>query len=354
MRVRMVIAPLAATATMLVAAGSAIADSAAISVTAANGASDPVAYIARVFTLTGNATAGESLYMKHRPAGGAPCAPTAFSDPGRLSTGFYGVPVTGSYTVQRAWTWDAPGAWTFCIWLAPSETSIATPITQTISFRTPAGQIAASVSPAAPRAGQRATVTVAGASEAPRRIWVKWRPAAGGPCAPTYDLDGGQSLIDGWDADGTFGATRYLTQTIPGQYVVCSWLAGSSFDPLPVAGPTAATFAVVAVKPVVLSTAAVSCKTRKAIARVRATRKSVCVRFVFSKAPSPYARLTITFVTPGGKRYKTVTSTWPNRPRRTLISAPLARRAYAHRRGLWHATLRTQGKRIKTMSFEVE
>lgn len=354
-RGRLALALPAAAAALLLGAGSAAAaDSAAISVTAANGASDPVAYIARVFTITGTAAPGENLYMKHRPAGGAPCAPTAFSDPGRLSTGFYGPAAGATFSVQHVWTWDAPGAWMFCIWLAPSETTIATPIMQTILFRTPSGQIASSIRPAAPRAGQRAQVTVAGASEAARRIWVKWRLASAGPCAATYDLDPGQSLIDGWDADGTFSANRYITQAIPGQYVICDWLAGNSFDPLPVAGPAGLAFNVTPVKPVVFSTAIASCRTQKAIAAVRADRvRRVCARFRFSKAPSPTTRLSVTFVTPAGKSYRTVTSTWPNRPRRTLISGPLPRRAYKHRRGVWHATLRTLGKRIKTMSFRV-
>jgi hypothetical protein len=356
-RRRLVLALPATALALLVGAGSAAAaDSAAISVTAANGASDPVAYIARVFTITGTAAAGDNLYMKHRPAGGAPCAPTAYSDPGRLSTGFYGPAAGGSFGVQHVWTWDAPGAWMFCIWLAPSETTIATPITQTVLFRTPTGQIASSIKPATPRVGQRAEVRITGASEAPRRIWVKVRPASAGPCAASYDLDPGQSLVDGWDADGDFDVSRYLTQATIGQYVICDWLGGNSFDALPVAGPTARVFNVIrsTAKPVVASVTTLNCRTKRKVSRLDAgTVKSVCLRYRFAKAPTPGTRLSVSYVTPAHRTYKTVTSTWPSRPRQTLVTAPLRSPAYEHRRGTWHATLRAAGAKIKSSAFRV-
>jgi hypothetical protein len=350
---RVGLAGVVAMAALLGSAGAALADSASISVTAANGASDPVAYIARVFSISGTASAGENLYVKHRAAGGAQCAPTAYSDPGRLSTGFYGLAVTGAFNVQRVWTWDAPGAWTFCMWLASSETTITTPIAQTISFRTPGGAIGASINPSVPTAGQRAEVTIAGTSEAPRRIWTKIRPASGA-CAPTYDLDPGQDLIEGWDADGAFDAKRYTTQSTPGQYLICAWLAGSSYDPWPIAGPQALTFTVVPPPPVVASVATLDCRRRSAVARLRASKvKSVCLRYRFSRPPSAGARLSVTYVTPARRTYKTVTSTWPNGPAQTLTSAALPARAYRHRRGTWRAILRVADKQIKTSSFRV-
>jgi hypothetical protein len=353
-RARLALALSAAGAALLACAGSAAANSASIAVTASNGASDPAAYSARVFTVSGTAAAGDNLYMKQHPAGGAPCAPTAYSDQGRLSTGFYGLPVNGSFTFQRVWTWDAPGAWTFCIWLAPSETAIATPLNQTILFRTPNGQIASSIQPRAPRVGQRAEVTVAGSSEAPRRIWVKVRAASGGACAPSYDLDPGQSLIDGWDAEGGFDAKRYTTQTTPGRYLICSWLAGSSWDALPVAGPSSLLFDVMPPKPVVASSTAVNCRTRKAVTRVQArTLKSVCVRYRFAKAPTLGTKLSVSYITPARRTYKTVTSTWTAKSAQSLISAPLPGRAYEHRRGTWRATLRASGATVKTTTFRV-
>jgi hypothetical protein len=342
-----------ALATLLVTAGAAMADSASISVTAAGGSSDPVAYIARVFSISGTASASENLYVKHRPAGGAQCAPTAYSDPGRLSTGFYGLPVNGAFNLQRVWTWDAPGAWTFCMWLAPSETTIATPIAQTISFLTPAGAIGVSINPAAPTTGQRAEVTIAGTSEAPRRIWTKIRPV-GGACAPTYDLDPGQDMIDGWDADGAFDAKRYTTQTTPGQYLICAWLAGSSYDPWPISGPAALTFNVLPPPPVVSSVATIDCRSRSTLARLSASKvKSVCLRYRFSRPPSAGARLSVSYLTPARRTYKTVNSTWPNGRAQTMTSGALPARAYKHRRGTWRAILRVAGKQIKRSSFRV-
>jgi hypothetical protein len=334
-------------------AGAALADSASIAVAKADGGSDPVAYIARVFSIAGTASAGENLYVKHRPAGGAPCAPTAYSDPGRLSTGFYGPAVSGAFDVRRVWTWDAPGDWTFCMWLASSETTITTPIAQTISFRTPSGQIAASINPATPTTGQRAEVTIRGTSEAPRRIWTKIRSASGPPCAPTYDLDPGQSMIDGWDADGAFSAKRYTTQAIPGPYLVCSWLGGSSYDPWPVAGPQAMAFTVAA-PPVVSSVATLNCRSRRPVTRLRAGKvKAVCLRYRFSRPPSAGAAVSVSYVTPARRTYKTVSSTWPQGRGHTLTSAALPARAYTHRRGNWRAILRVAGRQIKTSSFRV-
>jgi hypothetical protein len=351
---RVGLAGLVATAALLGGATTARAEGASISITAADGASDPVAYIARVFSISGTAAAGENLYVKHRPAGGAPCAPTAYNDSGRLSTGFYGLAVSGSFDVQRVWTWDAPGAWTFCLWLASSETTITTPIAQTISFRTPGGQIGASVAPRVPRTGRRAVVTIAGTTEAPRRIWAKLRPASGAPCAPTYDLDPGLSLIDGWDADGAFDAKRYTTQSTPGQYRICSWLAGSSFDPWPIAGPQDTTFTVVPPPPVVSSAATLNCRNGRRITRVRASKvKSVCVRYRFARPPSAGAAVSVSYVTPARRTYKTVRSTWSDGRARTMTSAALPARAYKHRRGTWRAILRVADRRIKTSTFRV-
>jgi hypothetical protein len=351
---RVGLAAVVALAVSLATAGAALADSAAIGVATADGGSDPVAYIARVFSISGTASAAENLYVKHRPAGGAPCAPTAYSDPGRLSTGFYGPAVNGAFNVQRVWTWDAPGVWTFCMWLASSETTITTPIAQTISFRTPGGQIAASINPATPVTGQRAQVTIAGTTEAPRRIWTKIRSASGPPCAPTYDLDPGQSMIDGWDADGAFDDKRYTTQPTPGQYLVCSWLAGSSYDPLPIAGPQALAFTVVSPPPIVSSVATLNCRSRRPVTRLRAGKvKAVCLRYRFSRPPSAGAPVSVSYVTPARRTYKTASSTWPQGRSQTLTSAALPARAYKHRRGTWRAILRVAGRQIKSSSFRV-
>jgi hypothetical protein len=351
---RVGLASLVATLALLVSAAAALADSASISVTAADGSPDPVAYIARVFTISGTASAGKYLYVKHRPVGGAPCAPSAYSDSGRLTTGFYGSSAADSFAIQRVWTWDAPGNWTFCMWLASSETAITTPIAQTITFRTPGAQVGVSLRPSVPKVGERAQVTIAGATEAPRRIWAKVRPGPGAACAPTYDLDSGQSLIDGWDADGAFDAKRYTTQSSPGQYLICAWLAGSSFDPWPVAGPQALAFNVVTPPPVVSSVATLNCASRSAVARVRASNvKSVCLRYRFSTPPSAGTRLSLSYVTPARRTYKTVTSTWPSKRSQTMTLAALPARAYKHRRGTWRAILRVGARQLKRTTFRV-
>jgi hypothetical protein len=351
---RIGLAAVVALAVSLATAGAALADSASIAVSTASGGSDPVAYIARVFSISGTASAEDNLYVKHRPAGGAPCAPTAYSDSGRLSTGFYGLAVNGTFDVQRVWDWDAPGAWTFCMWLASSETTITTPIAQTITFRTPGGEIGASIDPSTPTTGERAQVTVAGTTEAPRRIWTKIRPGSGPPCAPTYDLDAGQSLIDGWDADGAFDAKRYTTPPTPGQYLICSWLAGSSYDPWPIAGPQALVFTVVPPPPVVSSVATLNCRTRRTLARLRASRvRAVCLRYRFARLPSAGDPVSVSYVTPARRTYKTVSSTWPSGRSQTLISGALPARAYKHRRGAWRAILRVAGRQIKRSSFRV-
>lgn len=345
-------ASLIAAAALLVSASAAAA--APVSVTTATGQSDPVAYIPRVFTVSGTGPPGSAIYMKQRPAGGAGCAPTAYADPGRLSTGFYGLPVDGAFSFQRVWTWDAPGDWMFCIWVATGEMTITPAISQTVTFRTPAGRIATSISPRTPQVGQRAEVTVAGATEAPRRLWLKIRPASGGECAPNYDADAGQSLIDGWDADGTFHAERYTWPSDPGEYIVCSWLAGSSYDPWPIAGPQAMTFNVKRRPPVVASAAALNCPKRSPITRFHAGHvKSVCARYRFSTPPAAGTKLTVSYVAPTGRTYKTVTSKWPSGAASALTAAPLAARAYRHRRGRWQAILRVAGQRVKTASFRV-
>jgi hypothetical protein len=351
---RIALASLVAIVALLAAAGPALAVSASISVTDANGRQDPAAYMARVFTISGAAFAGQYLYVKHHQAGGAPCAPTAYSDTGRLSTGFYGVQVSGAFQTQHAWTWDAPGSWTFCMWIASSETAIASPIAQTIAFRTPGGAIASSVSPTSPRVGERTQVTVAGSSEAPRRIWVKLRPAAGEPCAPTYDMDGGQSVIDGWDADGPFAAKRDVTQWAPGTYLICDWLAGSSFDPWPIAGPQATTFTVSRLSPVVSSVAMINCRTHRPIAVLRAgQRTAMCVRYRFARPPDPGVRVAVTYITPKRRTYKTVTAMWRNDQTPTITTQPLPSRAYKHRRGTWRAILRVGDTQLKSTPFHV-
>jgi hypothetical protein len=91
--------------------------------------------------------------------------------------------------------------------------------------------------PAIPRPGKSATLTVTGASEAPMQAYAKIRAAGGAPCAPTYNADSGDSLLDGTDVNGAFSLTADVTRGDPGSYLICLWLASSSDDPAPIAGP---------------------------------------------------------------------------------------------------------------------
>ena len=353
---RVAFASLLATVALLVGAGAALADSASTSVTAADGRSDPVAYIPRVFTVSGTTGASTYLYVKHRAAGGAGCAPSAFADSGTwVDAAFFNVPVSGAFSIQRILTWRTPGTWMFCYWLASSESASTTPMSQTITVRAPTGSIGATVSPNPPRAGDRALITVAGVSEAPRRVYAKIRPADGTSCAPSFDLDPGGSAIDGWSVDGSFSIKTNLNDPVLGQYLICMWLAGSSDDTSPVAGPAAQTFGVVRAQPVAVSSSAIlNCRKRTTIKRVQAkTIKSVCMRYRFSSAPFAGERLSVTYITPSRRKYKTVG--WVSRggSAQTISAAALPARAYRNRRGAWRVILRVGGRQVHSRAFRV-
>lgn len=239
-------------------APAAFADSASISVTNTAGQSDPAAYVPRVFTISGDASVPEELFVKYRAPGGAPCAPSAESDTGsKLSEGqhegewdfAYGNEVNGAFSFQQVYSWGPPGTFVFCIWLAPHQPSewaagiITKPIEQSISFRAPTGTITGNVSPATPRPGERATVTVSGSSESPEEVFAKIRKAGGAQCATTYAADTGEDLIAGEKVNGSFSLQATTTQAA-GTYVICLWLAGSESDTSPVAGPQTIAFTV--------------------------------------------------------------------------------------------------------------
>jgi hypothetical protein len=198
---------------------------------------------------------------------------------------------------------------------------------------------------------------VAGVTEATRRVYAKIRPVGGASCGPTFDADPGGEMIDGWSVDGAFSINAYVNDPVLGQYLVCMWLAGSSDDGAPVAGPQAQTFDVVRGRPVVVSSAAaLNCKTKRAIRRISHAGKvkSVCMRYRFSSTPSEGERLSVSYVSPKRGTYKTVTATWPDGSSRTTITtATLPARAYKHRRGVWRVILRVDGKQIKSTPFRV-
>jgi hypothetical protein len=349
---RLAVVTLIATAVLAVGAGSAMAD-ASIAITTADGRSDPVAFIPRIFTVSGTASGATRLFVKHRALGGASCAPSPYLDPGSSWTGFYNLPVSGAFSFPKAITWDAAGSWMFCFWMGSDERAIATPVAQTVIFRLPTGSMTASVAPALIRPNQRAQVTVTGASEAARYLYAKVRPAGTGPCAAAYDVDAGESVISGENVSGAFLGDGFTVQPSPGQYLVCAWLAGSSYDPTPIAIQST-TFDVVAKPPVLSSATVLECSTKRKLRTFRArTVRSVCMRYRFSTPPYAGQRVLVSYVTPKHKVYKTVSSKWPTGGARVAITPSLQARGYKHRRGTWHAILRIAGKQIRSTAFRV-
>ncbi len=110
------------------------------------------------------------------------------------------------------------------------------PLTQEINLRPPTGSISATVKPATPRPGQQFTVTIAGATEAPRAAYGRIRPA-GTACAPTHDTDNGDNLLGGEGVDGAFSLPTTTSQLAAGSYIVCLWLTGATSDTVPIVGP---------------------------------------------------------------------------------------------------------------------
>ena len=228
-------------------AGPALADSAQLSVTRTDGQVDPAADVPRVFTVSGATAAPRRLYVKHRAPGGAACAASAESDSGSRfeSWYWYGEAVNGAFKFQEAGTWSAPGPRMFCIWLASTSDEVTTPITQTLDFRKAGGTISAVVTPTVPAPGRSMTVEIAGSSEAPKRVFATVENAATA-CAPTSGSSVGTRLVDSAAANGAFSITRTATAPAAGNWQLCLWLADSSDDLAPVAGPQSIPFAVVA------------------------------------------------------------------------------------------------------------
>lgn len=228
-----------------VGAADARADGASLAVLDTAGTSDPAADLARVFAVTGNSTTPKSVYVKFRNVGGAPCAPSASTDTGD-TRGFlpYGTDVNGDFDIRRAGTWTGAGAVRFCIWIASSSSAIATPVQQDVTFRAPAGTVAATLTPGAPLPDQPATVVFSGSAEAPSELFATVK--AGGGCAPTAATDGGDRIVSGTDVSGGFAIPVTLRGQAAGVYTICSWVADSSSDATPLAGPQPLVFTVVA------------------------------------------------------------------------------------------------------------
>ena len=159
---------------------------------------------------------------------------------------FSGSTVNGNFTLRKTGTWSEPGTFMFCIYLAATESTATVPFAQNITFRSPVGSISATLAPIAPLVGQATTVTITGSSESPKRVYAAVRTAGGAPCAVSYDADPGRGLVNGVSVNGAFSVTETTTPSEPGNYMICLWLADSSSDAAPVAGPQSALFTVAA------------------------------------------------------------------------------------------------------------
>jgi hypothetical protein len=240
---------LATVAASLWLAPAAFADTASLSITDAAGNSDPVVGIGRTFTVTGNTPTAKVLYVKYRSVGGAACAPSPGSDSGRYLFDGEG-PYNGNFVKSVVTTWREPaGTYLFCMWLTNGGSSeAATPISQQVTFRDPTGTISAAINPLSPLSNTSTTVTLSGASEGTEAVYAKIRTAGGAPCAASSSADSGSTVISGTSVNGNYSVSGTVSEPA-GTYVVCSWLAESSSDPTPVAGPLATIFTVVAPPP---------------------------------------------------------------------------------------------------------
>lgn len=221
------------------------ADGVSLRVIDGNGTEDPVEDVARTFVFEGTSGAPGYLYVKYRAAGGAPCAPSAASDVGE---GFLsGEPVNGNFRFARADTWRDAGQVLFCMWIAPNSESVVTPFSRVVTFRVPNGSVSISTNPSVLRPRVPGTITVSGSSEAPRALYVKYRPAGGAPCAPSPASDSGDRYTSE-SVNGAFSFTQAIAFERPGSYVFCAWLREHSED-VEAVGGTPQPFSVVVQAP---------------------------------------------------------------------------------------------------------
>jgi hypothetical protein len=250
--VRSLLAALGASLLLTLAfAGSALADSATISIKDTSGRNDPVTGVPRTYTVSGTTSSPKNIYIKYRNPGPTPCGPNASTDSGDwwddYGDGYNdsrGDGANGSFSFSDVFATGLEGSYMFCIWIADSEDASASPITQMITFRSPSGTISATINPFNPQPGQTATATITGVSEAPETVYANVH-SAGTPCAQTYSADVGDSYgDDSTSVNGNFSVTQDVTQSTAGDYVLCLWLADSSSDPTPTAGPQPIPFTV--------------------------------------------------------------------------------------------------------------
>lgn len=200
------------------------------------GTEDPVEDIGRTFVVQGQADAPTRLYVKYRRSGGAPCAPSAASDSGE-GIDPYGEYVDGAFRLTTARVWTESGSFMFCMWLANYSYEVAPSFSRVVAFRIPNGSVSLATSPTVLRPRVPGTITVSGTSEAPRTLYVKYRPMGGAPCAPSPSSDSGGYFGDlGGSVDGSFSEREAATFDRAGSYLFCLWLREHSGDVEPTGG----------------------------------------------------------------------------------------------------------------------
>jgi len=255
--------------------------------------------VARSFVFAGVADTPLYLYVKYRPAGGAPCAPSASSDSGEAFA-FYGESVDGSFQLQTAWTWTESGTFLFCMWLAHDSDEVSSPFTRTVTFRNPNGSVSLTTAPPVLAPNVTGTLAVSGTSEAPRSLYVKYRPSGGAACAPSPSTDSGSAFdVYGESVNGAFSFRQTVKFDRAGSYLFCVWLREDSSDVDPIGGtPAAFTVTVRSVvrcrvpRVVGLRLATARSRIRRAncaVGRIRRTRSSRVGR-VLGQSPRPGAR----------------------------------------------------------------
>jgi hypothetical protein len=247
---------------LLLAAGRAEADSIMIQALDPAGRNDFVSEVPRSFVVSGVSAGPASIFIKYRSPGPTPCAASAAADSGEwwdrgrraiglvygeagLDNPSVGTPVNGAFSFTDVYASELRGPQMLCTWIAASASSVASPVSQIVHFRPSGGTITVTLDTASPRPGAPLSMTVGGASEAPKEVFASYRPA-GTPCAASFNADDGTSLLLGTSVNGAFSIDSELSVREAGHYVLCAWLAGWGGDAEPAAGPYALPFTVAA------------------------------------------------------------------------------------------------------------
>ena len=351
-RLRSLLRALAVTALLLVGDGP-HADSASISVVT-RGHHDPVAYIGRVFTVSGAATTAKRLYVKHRAAGGAGARRA------RSPTGNVARRVVlrrgrnGPSQLPAALAWGSP---------APGCSASGSPPTSTPSR--PDGRRPSTLPrarrhdrrrrlpPSRGRASERGH-SARGPTKSSRRVYAKLaRPTARRARATTMRAP--EASRRGVERRRRVQHDANASEVARARYMICLWLAGDSGDSSPVGGVRQQTLAVVSTA----HTAGVlgrdaQVPDRQAPPAVERARRQAVVHAVplLDAAAAAHTGVRCSFVTPAAHQYKTVSVTWPSGTSTTMTSKALPGARLPARRGTVRGVA-VDGAGIRTEAFRV-